>query len=84
MKLNKSISELVKTNYVPGEEAKEGLLRGGFGEIGGTKGQSNGWLDKCDTCDTNTNCPCPPPETTTTTPKPTTTPSPGPIIIIKP
>jgi hypothetical protein len=78
MKLNKSISELVKTNYVPVEEAKEGLLRGGFGEISTGGGFSTGSYDEC----TNTNCPCPPPETTTTTPKPTTTPSPGPIIII--
>lgn len=65
MKLTKSISELVQTNYVPVEDAKEGLLRGGFGEIGGAKDQSNGWFDTCDTC--NTNCPCPPPGTTTTT-----------------
>ena len=33
MKLNKQISELVQTNFVPVEEANEGLLRGGFGEI---------------------------------------------------
>ena len=33
MKLNKQISELVQTDFVPVEEANEGLLRGGFGEI---------------------------------------------------
>lgn len=33
MKLNKQISELVQTDFVPVEETKEGLLRGGFGEV---------------------------------------------------
>ena len=74
MKLNKQISELVQTNFVPVEEANEGLLRGGFGEISmeevDLSGRSINFVCK------DENCPCPPTETTTTTPIPTTTPAP--------
>lgn len=72
MKLNKSISELVKTNYVPVEEAKEGLLRGGFGEI--SAGELGMPEKSINVICKNDNCPCPPPNTTTTT---TTTEMPG-------
>ena len=65
MKLNKQISELVQSNFVAVEEANEGLLRGGFGEIGGREEQSTGLLNSCNKC--NTNCPCPATTTTTTT-----------------
>lgn len=65
MKLNKPISELVHSNFVAVEETKEGLLKGGFGEIDGCGGQSTGLFDSCNSC--NTNCPCPATTTTTTT-----------------
>lgn len=55
MKIEKSISELVKTNYVPVEESKEGLLRGGFGEIF-TESNDVRVLNNC-TCNGN-NCLC--------------------------
>lgn len=71
MKLNKQISELVQTDFVPVEEANEGLLRGGFGEIGGSVVQSTGIFDSCNKC--NTNCPCQATTTTTTTLPPTPT-----------
>lgn len=59
MKIEKSISELVKTNYVPVEESKEGLLRGGFGEISeGTKADGGyiAGLDNCQCGGNNCNC----------------------------
>ena len=55
MKLNKQISELVQTDFVPVEETKEGLLRGGFGEIsaGGDP------VDIANNCECNGNdCAC--------------------------
>ena len=55
MKIEKSISELVQTNYVPVEESKEGLLRGGFGEIT-TCIYSDEVVNNCQ-CNGN-NCPC--------------------------
>lgn len=55
MKLNKSISELVHTDFVPVEETKEGLLRGGFGEIF-AENDSTRVLNNCE-CDGN-NCMC--------------------------
>lgn len=55
MKLNKSISELVQTDFVPVEETKEGLLRGGFGEILAGS-DSTRVLNNCQ-CNGN-NCPC--------------------------
>ena len=69
MKLNKQISELVQTNFVPVEEANEGLLRGGFGEIlSAGVGQSEPAFNLV--CP-NGNCSCTTTTTTTTTKKPT-------------
>lgn len=56
MKLNKQISELVQTDFVPVEETKEGLLRGGFGEILAEK-DSTRVRNNC-ACNGN-NCDCP-------------------------
>ena len=69
MKLNKQISELVQTNFVPVEEANEGLLRGGFGEIlSAGVGQSEPAFNLV--CQNVVNCSCST-TTTTTTKKPT-------------
>lgn len=66
MKINKSISELAQTNFIPLEETKEGLLRGGFGEISdGTRAQEySAGSDNCTCGGNNCNCVnhCPYPE----------------------
>ena len=63
MKLNNLISELVQTDFVPVEETKEGLLRGGFGEVS-AGGDSVDIANNCqcngNNCSCNKdNCPCP-------------------------
>ena len=68
MKLTKTISELARTNFVPVEETKEGLLRGGFGEIL-AESESLRIQNNCSCSGNNCNCygdVCGPVTTTTT------------------
>lgn len=56
----KAIVSLVKNDFTPLEESKEGLLKGGFGSvIPPGAGPTPFSLDNCPCRDGRNNCPCP-------------------------
>lgn len=83
MRLKKDLVQLVKTDYVPLQTDKEGLLRGGFGAVMMAelvvegKGSNNKFCVKINVgkCSVTNNCNCPVVPTPQPTPSATPTPS---------